>query len=99
MKDEVVRTIMFIHAVADEVTRARQKFPNNKHMLAALVEEVGEVANALLERDYCEGEPTNASEHLTHDRHVWKECVQAAAMCVRVATEGDPSFQYIPRKL
>ena len=79
-------THKFLHDVECELGRARIKFPDNNHMLAALSEEAGEVANALLEKDYGNGT----------DEDVWNECVQAAAMCLRVATEGDPSFSYQP---
>jgi len=82
--------IEFIQALSNELDKARTKFPNNKHQLAALSEEFGEVANALLERDYCDSLP------LEHNRHVWNECAQAAAMCMRVAVEGDASFKYEP---
>ena len=78
----------FLNRVVDEMRAARVKFPTNKHMLAALTEEAGEVANALLERDY----------HKGTDISVWKECVQTAAMALRVAVEGDPSFEYQPPK-
>ena len=67
-----------------EVARARDLFPDNQHMLAALSEEAGEVAKALI--DHSRGD-TNAHE-------VYVECVQTAAMAVRVALEGDPSFPY-----
>lgn len=37
------------YALEQEVVRARQKFPGNRLLLAALVEEVGELARGLLE--------------------------------------------------
>ena len=85
----------FLNDVVDEVDRARDKFPDNKHMYAALAEEAGEVANALLERDYKHHDEKPLG-NAGYDRHVWDECVQTAAMCLRVATEGDPSFRYRP---
>lgn len=63
--------------VEDEVQRSRQKFPGNEHMLAALVEEVGEVARALLE---------------SKPDEVVAEAVQVAATAVRIAEEGDADF-------
>jgi len=89
----------FFNDVADEVARARAKFPDNKHMMGAFHEEVGEVAKAMLERDYqSAGEhlyPDLESPHnLSLDEEVYKECVQAAAMALRVATEGDPDYLY-----
>ena len=79
--------------VSVEIVRARKKFPEGRHLLAALFEEVGETANALLERNYLTDPTIRAVDH---DRHVWSECVQAAAMAMRLATEGDPEFQYEP---
>ena len=67
----------FRAAVADETVFARRKFPQPNPTLAALVEEVGELAKALL----CES-----------DKCVWDEAVQVAAMAQRVATEGDPTL-------
>jgi len=82
----------FYIEVSSELIRARYKFPEGKHLLAALFEEAGEVANALLERDYL----VNRYSPEEHNRHVWNECVQTAAMALRLATEGDPEFQYRP---
>lgn len=83
-------TSVFIDQVFAEVERARAKWPGNRVQLAAFTEEVGEAAKALLHHDY---EPSPAG--LCANRaEVWKELVQAAAMAVRVATEGDSSFSY-----
>ncbi len=67
-----------------ELAYARKKFPHNTHMLAALTEEVGELAKALLEH--------HRGELPRED--VLSEAVQVAAMAIRVATEGDASFNY-----
>ena len=80
----------FMNDVVEEVDRAREKFPSNKHMIGAFHEEVGEVAKAMLERDYCDGELVT----LELDQEVYTECVQAAAMACRLALEGDPDYQY-----
>lgn len=61
-------------AVDAEVVRGRAKFPGNRHMLAALVEEVGEVA----ERLAC-GDREGAA----------REAIQVACVAVRIAEEGD----------
>lgn len=74
----------FQEAVNTELNRARTKFPNNKHMLAALTEEVGELNQAMIDHD-C---GTQAREN------IWKEAVQVAAMAQRIAEEGDSSFSY-----
>ena len=65
-------------AVDAEVVRARTKFPGNKHMLAALTEEVGELAKALL-------------QDLPRDRVV-AEAVQVACCAIRIIEEGDAAF-------
>ena len=41
----------FLMEVEFEVERARKKFPSNEHLLAALMEEVGELAKAHLENE------------------------------------------------
>lgn len=64
--------------VAEEVKRARAKFPRNAHMLAALVEEVGEVARALLDGE--------------GGHRVREEAIQVACVAVRIADEGDYDF-------
>lgn len=63
--------------VREELERARQKFPDNRHSLTALMEEVGELSKAML------------------DESRWRvrdEAIQVAAMAIRVALDGDRSF-------
>lgn len=67
----------FISDLKGELIRAREKFPNSKWMLAAMTEEVGELAKAVMEEDW---------------ERVHKEAVQVACTAVRLATEGDISF-------
>lgn len=67
----------FVALVLSEVEFARRKFPSNKVLFAALVEEVGEVAKALQDE--------------TRER-VMSELVQVAAMALRLAVEGDPAY-------
>lgn len=67
----------FLSAVAAEAKKARAKFPMPNKNFAALSEEVGELAKALLE------EPVE---------NVRAEAIQVATMAMRVATEGDPSI-------
>lgn len=64
----------FVQQVVLEAERARAKFPAPNPQLAALVEEVGEVAKALLSEDW---------------EHVRAECIQVAAMALRIALDGD----------
>lgn len=67
----------FLRDVYREVQRARKKFPAPNLNFAALGEEFGEVSRALM---------SESSER------VYAECVQVAAMAMRVALEGDISF-------
>lgn len=75
--DEIFQT-----AVREELKEARRKFPNPDWLFAALVEEVGELAKALLDH--------RLGEVLFED--VVEEAIQVAAMAQRIAVEGDPSF-------
>lgn len=67
----------FLAEVAAEVGRARTKFPSPAGSMVALMEEVGELARAMLD------EPA---------ARVRAEAVQVAAMAMRVAEEGDPTL-------
>jgi hypothetical protein len=60
--------------IAEEVIRAREKFPGNRFLLAALVEEVGELAEAIGNKD-----PIS----------IGVEAVQVCAVAVRIIEEGD----------
>jgi len=72
MKDQTTANLQ------SEVARARSKFPNNHHLLAALMEEVGELAQAMLQQ-------------LPREQ-IEKEALQVACVAVRIAEEGDASF-------
>lgn len=72
--------------IRGELEGARKAFPGSTHMLAALVEEVGELAQALIEHDRAQAK--SAPE-------VLREAVQVACMAIRVATEGDDNFAYV----
>lgn len=65
-------------AIGAEVFVARTKFPGNRFLLAALTEEVGELARALLQR-----KPKDEID---------RECLQIAAVAIRILEEGDASF-------
>lgn len=71
---------LVIGAVAKEVFDARKKFPDPTHLLAALTEEVGELAKAFLD------EPSH---------RIYEEAKQVAAMAIRIMEEGDPSFDVL----
>jgi hypothetical protein len=69
--------------IVKEVHGAIGKFPRNEHMTAALVEEVGELSNALLEH-HRGNQPA---------QNVYTEAVQVAAMAIRLALESSAEFQ------
>lgn len=80
---------MIIQDIRDELVRARHKFPTNRHQLAAFNEEAGELTKAMLDYE-CEHK-----RNIVSPEDIYYEAVQAAAMAIRVATEGDSDFKYI----
>lgn len=74
----VASTPKALDDLATEILRARDKFPGNAHLLAALTEEVGELATELLQRGNC--------------RDARKEAIQVACVAIRIATEGAKEF-------
>ena len=74
-----------------ELVRARHKFPAPDYMLAAVFEEVGEMARAVL-HEVAETEPDPDP-----DADVAHEGVQAIATIVRLLTEGDLVHNLPPR--
>lgn len=66
----------FVAAVMAEHNKASTKFPSSDCSTIALMEEVGEVAKAMLDES---------------PQRIYDECVQVAVMAARVALEGDPS--------
>lgn len=78
---------LFVSELLDQVRKARAKFPQPNPTVAALTEEVGELAQALL--------------HIREGKHndwwrVWDEAIQVACMALRAATEGDPTIGATP---
>lgn len=67
--------------IATEVQCAREKFPGNRFLLAALTEEVGGLAQALLQRQGAE--------------RIAREAMQVACVAIRILEEGDASFDDI----
>lgn len=65
-------------ALMSEVMAGRKKFPGNRLALAALVEEVGELSRALLQRQ--------------GRARVEQEALQVAAVAMRIFEEGDSTF-------
>jgi NTP pyrophosphatase (non-canonical NTP hydrolase) len=72
-----------------ELGLARAKFPKNEDLLAALAEEVGELAQALLHQKH---EPEKGATDLS----VRAEAIQVACVALRIASEGDAGFPYNP---
>jgi len=69
---------MTLDAISHEVMLARRKFPGNRFLLAALMEEVGELAQAMLQN-----KPRDEID---------REAIQVACVAVRILEEGDASF-------
>lgn len=72
----------FLQDVLEELKRAREKFPSATHSIIALMEEVGELAQAVLKH--------RAGKWPTE--RIYEEAIQVAAMAMRVALENDPSL-------
>ncbi|RAI30576.1 hypothetical protein [Rhodoplanes serenus] len=79
----------FVDAVLNEVARARSKFPQPNPTIAALAEEAGELAKAMLH--IREGKSTDWWR-------VYDEAVQVAALALRAATEGDATLGVVPTR-
>lgn len=71
----------FLADVAQEIIRARSLHPGNAHLLAALVEEVGELSKAMME---------NQGQKRIND-----EALHVACVACRIALEGDSDFVQI----
>lgn len=72
-----------------ELAKARQGWPRNADALPALMEEVGELAQALIQMKH---EPAKGRGH----EEVYREAIQVACMALRIASEGEPGFPYDP---
>jgi len=70
-----------LDAIAAEVVSARLKHPGRNKLFVALVEEVGELAQAMLQ---CK--PKDEIE---------REAIQVAAQCVRIIEETDADFDVV----
>lgn len=74
----------FLREVQEEYERAVKKFPLPEASTVALVEEVGELAQATLSKSW--------------SKEVRAEAIQVACMAARVAVEGDPSLLLYRKK-
>ncbi len=80
-RDQLVGAVMrpaTVMAVNRELKRARRLHPGREQLTVALMEEVGELAQALLQGK----------------RRTWivAEALQVAVVAIRIAEEGDGSF-------
>ena len=76
---------LVIRMVRDEIAAARAADHGTTHRLAAVMEKVGLLSTAMARHDAGLG---------TSPQEVLREAVQAAAMAIRVATEGDSNYLY-----
>ena len=76
--------LKFTTEMYEEKKRAEQKFPQCERLLGALVEEVGELAEALLKIKESGGSP----------QRVYDEAIQVASTAYRLATQGEPDYGY-----
>lgn len=96
--------------IDEEIKRARAKFPNPLLLTTALTEEHGEAIRAVLEHHYAVNKRDAAyiagnvdaalamSDAIDKTRaEVRKELIQTAAMCIRLALEGDPAHRLSPQ--
>ena len=72
-----LKVFAFLCEVEREILRAQAKFPSSDACLAALTEETGELAKAMLDESVS---------------RIYAEAVQVATMAARCALEGDPSL-------
>lgn len=79
--DRAIATSRALVDLEVELVRAREKFPDNRHLVAALMEECGELAQELLQN----GNTADAR----------KEAIQVACVALRIATETSPEFEQL----
>lgn len=72
------------YCIDAELKFARAKFSGSNLNFPALVEEIGELAKALLDHSF---DKADAAE-------VYAEAIQVAVMAIRVAEEGSSEFPY-----
>lgn len=92
--DLAVVTKRALYQIDAELANARQKFPRNTLMYLALAEEVGELANAMIEHRLTV--QNRGGKNCVFRDDVAAEAIQVAAMAIRILTEGDSSIpEYI----
>lgn len=70
--------------VETELASARKKYPSNRFMLAALTEEVGESAQAMIDHSF--GKDTV--------QHIYQELIQTMTVSLRLILEGSQEFTF-----
>jgi len=75
-----------IRMVRDEIAADRAADPTTVHLLGTLMEKVGMLSTMLARHDRGLG---------TSTQEILREAVHAAAMAIRVATEGDADYSYV----
>ena len=83
INSEMQAAIDFCCEMNKERVRAKIKHPSNKNLIPALMEEVGELANALLEL-----------ENNADPVYVYHEAVQVATLAMRIALGEVPECGY-----
>lgn len=86
MAEEILRKSL------SELVCARQKFPEPEHSTIALMEEVGELAQALLHLKEKADDTLKTQAKLRENVHA--EGIQVIAMVLRILTEGDKSIRF-----
>lgn len=71
-----IRTAMALNDVANELQKAREKYPDPRHLMTALTEHAGKLARAFLDKPMAD---------------VYREAVEVACIAIRLATESDPT--------
>lgn len=87
-----------VRSIDGELANARKYFPMPNPTFAALVEEVGELAAALLQLTVQKQTGKISKNGPVNDLNVAMEAIQVAVMAIRVVEEGDPSFAYLPEE-
>ena len=71
---------LLLNEITEELERARSKFPKSRATMVALMEEVGELAKAMMDESA---------------ENVRNEAIQVAVMAIRTALDGDRSLDIL----
>jgi len=75
-----------VEDLSAELNRARNKFPSAFNLNFALMDEVGELVAAQMQK------PSDEDLIPYYNMNIRKEAIQVMAMCVRIIEEGDKSL-------